>query len=210
MASAGIPWGVIRFIRNTWLETSRGFFFVATDRGLLRTALDRSPRFCRDTLQWLDEQSHPRAQCWRELATRESGLHFCVRVGPEGEESAEEANNVHIDWHHPVRNRAESGPFRGQCSYDPMKVAAHVADLKDLRRPSPYERMDTEIAQTKAHVASLRARLPRQASFWGPLVERVTVLERELRDKCRACSGARGEREVAAMLDELARIRLAG
>jgi hypothetical protein len=110
-------WQKIDRIRNIWTDSSRGFKFKSYDEPGLRSYLDGSPYFCRDSAIsefWY----HGSQDCWREVGrVGMPGLHICL------------GNNLFPDIHIDGHQIAEGKEDDGSCNIDWSAWGSHIKDV---------------------------------------------------------------------------------
>jgi len=136
-------WKFVDFIFENWKSDNCGMVFSMTfeNKHSLRSFLDASPRFCRDTpyMQYF-HQDHkgagervlvPTHQCWREVVNGSPGLHICLKNNDHFN------NSVHVDPHQIVTGKypgicTESAELGGTCQYDLLSMVKHGYDIRKL------------------------------------------------------------------------------
>lgn len=116
--AAGVFWGHLVDLRNTWGGGSRGFDFRPVSVPALADQLRSSTRFCQD-IWWTGGLYHFKrgeTPCWRENVSCAPGLHFCLGSSPP---------SVHIDPTQVIEKREADGT----CNYDLGCVYGHFKDL---------------------------------------------------------------------------------
>jgi hypothetical protein len=133
----------VRYVKNLWSGTSRGFEFVTNDLAGLEALA--AATFCRDTPT--GESEHKPARCYREMVSGSHGVHWVLH------ESA--GTSVHIDLHQTVKKKDPDGT----CAYSYWSLPAHWSDVfLNLQDESPFEkfdRVDHKLAQLRAQLATM-------------------------------------------------------
>jgi hypothetical protein len=180
ISRVGPAWDFVKWMNNIWLETSRGFSFVATDPAALQAALASSECFCVDTR--IGGLMHSGQTCYREVS-RDAGLHCCISAAEQ---------DIHIDWRSPVECREKDG----SCNYAGFATIEHWAHLSHARSLSRFERADVGLDTAHWLIDIVTARGFSLVNERAELaeVERLMSARRRM-----LVAGAAGEPELAGL-----------